>query len=167
MVIRAVFLVFLLSSGCASVLTGRVVNAGDAEPVPGATVLVEPVSHLPTPGRRSVETTPPPAVGAEFTCDIDGRFELRHLRDEAGNSAALQSGWSYEVRAEALGYYATVERVDVTGRNAEVELRVYAIEEVTMDGDIIEGEAEGRHDGLNGGLINEVLRRSGRLPGGG
>ncbi len=162
----ALLAALLLSSGCASVLTGKVVNAADAAPVAGATVLIEPVSRLPSPGNRDLENTPVPSLSAELTCDAEGTFELRLLADESGGAAPLRPGWSYEVRAEALGFYTSVERVDLKGREAEVELRIHAIDEVAMDGQIIEGDAEKRHDGLQGKLIDEVLRRSGRVPGG-
>jgi hypothetical protein len=155
-------------TGCASVLTGRVVIADSDPPAPpvAATILVEPVSRLPMPGRRHLETMTPPSLRAELVCDEDGAFELRSLVDEAGVSTPLQRGWSYEVRAEALGYFSTAERVDLSGRSADVQLRIHPIEEVSMDGEVIEGDANKRHDGLEGGLLDEILRRQGRLPGG-
>jgi hypothetical protein len=165
----SLFLVFTISaSGCASVLTGRVVIAGSDPPAPlvGATILVEPVSRLPTPGRRDLDAMMPPSVRAELICDEDGAFELRTLVDDAGAPTVLQRGWSYEVRAEALGYLTTVERVDLSGRAADVQLRIHPIEELSMDGEMIEGEATRRHDGLEGGLVDEIIRRAGRRPGG-
>jgi hypothetical protein len=165
--LRAMFLcVPLLATGCASVLSGKVVTSGDSTALVGASVLVEPVSRLPSPGRRDLEAVSAPELRAEVVSDAEGRFELKVLRDEAGSPVPLPSGWSYEVRAEALGYYTTVERVDVAGRSAEVLMTVQAIEELAMEGEIIEGEGADRHDGLDGGLVDEILRRSGRVPGG-
>lgn len=157
-------LLLLPLAGCATVLTGRVLDSESGAPVPGATVLVEPVAPLPTPGKPALEQRSAPDARAEVVVGEDGAFVLTALIDEQGAPTPLPSGWAYEVRAEALGFFTSVERVDVR-RAAEVELRILALDEVDMDGEIIEGEAAERHDGLEGGLVDEILRRNGRAPG--
>lgn len=163
-------LVFLLLiTGCATTQSGRatsrvvgaLVLAGTEQPIVGARVTLTPLEPL-HDARRPDETDVEPARLSTIATTADlGAFVLTELNGPAGPMPLLR-GWAYELRADADGFYSSVERIELSGSEVVMLLQIEVIDEEAMLGQQLTDLPADAVKVERGGLIKEVLRRLGR-----
>ena len=162
---------FVALAGCASSpgprgedrILGLLVLEGTEQPIAGATLTLTPIAPLPQ--ARPDDLAEPHDLATEQRSGPSGAFGFGALEDPEQAERSLARGWEYELRADAPGFYSTVDRVDFEGGQLAVVLEIEVIEdEMTYgDGGIIVGEQPpDRLKDMQGTLVKEVLRRLGR-----
>ena len=96
---------------------------------------------------------------------MGGAFQFSKLTTTDGAHRPLLRGWEYELRVEAPGFFGAVAIVEFIGGEEFVVLQIEVIEDelVHGDGGLFVGEQPpDRLKGVDGTLVDEVLRRLGR-----
>lgn len=144
-------------------ILGLLVLEGTEQPIAGATLTLTPIAPLPQ--ARPDALSDPHALATEQRSGPSGAFGFGVLEGAEQTERSLARGWEYELRADAAGFYSTVDRVDFEGGQLAVVLEIDVIEdEMTYgDGGIFVGEQPpDRLKDMEGTLVKEVLRRLGR-----
>lgn len=160
-------LVVLLLAGCSAGPRGRaadhvigvLVLSGTDQPIIGAELSLVPIEPV-GPNADAADdhqslaaTTPSGELGAFIFTSLSSAEEPR----------PLLRNWLYELHAVAPGFYAVSERVHFGGGQLAITMEIDVIDDTDMQGAQFVGEqAPGRLEGVEGTLIDEVLRRQGR-----
>lgn len=165
-----VILVLLVSlAGCATAPRGRaadqvigvLVLAGTEQPIVGAELTLVPIEAM---GPNSDAEDRPEALQATTPTGELGGFVFTALAADE-TSRPLLRNWIYELQAAAPGFHSVSERVHFERGQLAITLEIDVIDDTAMEGTQFVGEQRpDRLQGVDGTLIDEVLRRQGRQP---
>lgn len=165
---RAILLLFALLVGCSTPPKGRandhvigvLVLTGTETPIVGAEVSLVPVEPVAANADPADE---PEALATKVPTEELGAFLFSSLSTDAPRP--LLRGWLYELHATAPGFYSTTERVQFDRGQLALTIEIDVIDDTAMEGAHFVGEQPpDRLKGVDGTLIDEVLRRQGRVP---
>ena len=161
-------LLLLLLAACATLprgnatpdrVIGVLVLAGTEQPITGARVTLTPIE--PVRARADIAVHDTVRLSTIASSGDLGDFVITELNSPDGGWPLLR-GWSYELRADADGFYPAVQDVEVHRGDVVVVLEIEVVDEGAMGGQqVIDLSPDAVHV-EKGGLIDEVLRRIGR-----
>lgn len=163
-------LLLLLLAGCATLprgsatpdrVIGVLVLAGTEQPITGARITLTPTAPLPDVARvDALELDPVRLSTIAATGDL-GDFQIVALNAPDGPRPLLR-GWSYELQADAEGFYPASRQVEVHRGDVIAVLEIEVVDEGAMSGQQLNDLSPDAVHVEKGGLIEEVLRRMGR-----
>jgi len=137
---------------------GVLVLSGTEQPIVGGEINLVPVE--PVAGSAD-DAEDPDALAVRVPTEELGAFLVTTL--EGGRP--LLRGWLYDLHATAPGFYSTTERLHFEGGQLALTVEIEVIDDTAMEGAHFVGEQPpDRLKDVDGTLIDEVLRRQGRLP---
>jgi hypothetical protein len=159
-------LLLILLSACAAPQPGRsgdrisgvLVLAGTEQPLGGVRVVLLPVAA----GEGGDPEDRPGELSTSAQSNAAGGFVFGGL--DGVRTAPLLRGWTYELRAEAEGFAVARRELRYEGGDAALRLELELIADDALEGQQILELGDDSIQNPAGTLIDEVLRKQGRLP---